>query len=70
MSRRALTVTEEDAAGSSYTVKLATQPSDTVTVDNLRTRRCDDLTVSGMTLANNQLIFMTTNWGYGANRHR
>ena len=62
LSRQSLTVTEEDAAGSSYTVKLATQPSDTVTVTISR-HDGDDLTLSGTTLANNQLIFTTTNWG-------
>ena len=55
-------MTEEDAAGSSYTVKLATQPSDTVTV-TISGHDGDDLTLSGTTLANNQLIFTTTNWG-------
>ena len=62
LSRQSLTVTEEDAAGSSYTVKLATQPSDTVTV-TISGHDGDDLTLSGATLANNQLIFTTTNWG-------
>ena len=62
LSRQSLTVTEEDAAGSSYTVKLATQPSDTVTV-TISGHDGDDLTLSGTTLANNQLIFTTTNWG-------
>ena len=57
LSKQSLTVTEGDATGVRYTVKLATQPSDTVTV-----------TISGhdgadLTLTNNQLTFTTTNWG-------
>ncbi len=56
LSETGLTVTEGDAAGSSYTVRLATEPSGTVTV-----------TISGhdgadLTLTNNQLTFTTTNW--------
>ena len=39
LSETDLTVTEGDAAGSSYTVKLATQPSGTVIGLHLRTRR-------------------------------
>ena len=62
LSKQSLTVTEGDAAGLSYTVKLATQPSDTVTV-TISGHDGDDLTLSGTTLANNQLIFTTTNWG-------
>ena len=36
LSETDLTVTEGDAAGSTYTVKLATQPSGTVSVSHLR----------------------------------
>ena len=62
LSETGLTVTEEDAAGSTYTVKLATQPSDTVTV-TISGHDAADLTLSGTTLTNNQLTFTTTNWG-------
>ena len=56
LSKQSLTVTEGDAAGSSYTVKLATQPSDEVTV-----------TVSGhastdLTLDKTRLTFTADNW--------
>ena len=51
-----------DAAGSSYTVKLATQPSATVIV-TISGHDGTDLTLSGTTLTNNQLTFTTTNWG-------
>ena len=55
-SETGLTVTEGYAAGSSYTVKLATQPSDTVIV-----------TISGhagtdLTLDKTTLTFMVDNW--------
>ena len=63
LSKAGLTVTEGDAAGSSYTVKLATQPSDTVIV-TISGHDGADLTLSGTTLTNNQLTFTTTtNWG-------
>ena len=62
MSKQSLTVTEGDATGVRYTVKLATQPSDTVTV-NFSGHDGADLTLSGTTLTNNQLTFTTTNWG-------
>ena len=55
-------MTEGDATGVGYTVKLATQPSDTVTV-NISGHDSADLTLSGTTLTNNQLTFTTTNWG-------
>ena len=61
-SKQSLTVTEEDATGDRYTVKLATQPSDTVTV-TISGHEGADLTLSGMTLTNNRLTFTTTNWG-------
>ena len=61
-SKQSLTVTEEDATGDRYTVKLATQPSDTVTV-TISGHEGADLTLSGMTLSNNRLTFTTTNWG-------
>ena len=61
LSETGLTVTEGDAAGSSYTVKLATRPSGTVTV-TISGHDGADLTLSGTTLTNNQLTFTTTNW--------
>ena len=56
LSETGVTVTEGDAAGSSYTVKLATQPSDTVIV-----------TISGhdgtdLTLDKTSLTFTVDNW--------
>ena len=62
LSETGLTVTEGDAAGSTYTVKLATQPSATVIV-TISGHDGADLTLSGTTLTNNQLPFTTTNWG-------
>jgi hypothetical protein len=56
-------VTEEDAAGagSTYTVKLATQPSATVIV-TISGHNAADLMLHGTTLTNNQLTFTTTSW--------
>ena len=62
LSEESLAVTEGDATGVGYTVKLATQPSDTVTV-TISGHDGADLTLSGTTLTNNQLTFTTTNWG-------
>ena len=62
LSEESLAVTEGDATGVRYTVKLATQPSDTVTV-TISGHNAADLTLSGTTLTNNQLTFTTTNWG-------
>ena len=62
LSKQSLTVTEEDATGDRYTVKLATQPSDTVTV-TVSGHDGADLTLIGTALTNNQLTFTTTNWG-------
>ena len=62
LSETALAVTEGDAAGDRYTVKLATQPSDTVIV-TISGHEGADLTLDGTTLTNNQLTFTTTNWG-------
>ena len=61
LSEESLAVTEGDATGVGYSVKLATQPSDTVTV-NISGHDGADLTLSGTTLTNNQLTFTTTNW--------
>ena len=62
LSRQSLAVTEGDATGVGYTVKLATQPSDTVTVA-ISGHDGANLTLSGTRLTNNQLTFTTTNWG-------
>ena len=62
LSKQSLTVTEGDATGDRYTVKLAAQPSDTVTV-TVSGHEGADLTLSGTTLTSNQLTFTTTNWG-------
>ena len=62
LSEESLAVTEGDGTGVGYTVKLATQPSDTVTV-TISGHDGADLTLSGTTLTNNQLTFTTTNWG-------
>ena len=62
LSEESLAVTEGDATGVGYTVKLATQPSGSVTV-TISGHDGADLTLSGTTLTNNQLTFTTTNWG-------
>ena len=62
LSKQSLTVPEGDATGVRYTVKLAAQPSDTVTV-TISGHEGADLTLSGTTLTNNQLTFTTSNWG-------
>ena len=60
LSKQSLTVTEEDATGDRYTVKLATQPSDTVTV-----------TVSGHDGADQQPVDLHHHQlGHGTDRHR
>ena len=56
-----LTVTEGDATGSSYTVKLNTQPAGDVTIA-ISGHSGTDLTVSGTTLTNNVLTFTDQNW--------
>ena len=56
-----LTVTEGDATGSSYTVKLNTQPTGDVTIA-ISGHAGTDLTVSGTTLTNNVLTFTDQNW--------
>jgi hypothetical protein len=57
LSKTDLTVTEGDAAGSSYTVALATLPSDSVSV-SITGHAGTDLTLSGTTLT-----FTVDNWG-------
>ena len=62
LSKQSLTVTEGDATGVRYTVRLATEPTGSVTV-TISGHEGADLTLSGTTLTNNQLTFTTTNWG-------
>ena len=59
LSPTGLTVGESDT--SSYTVKLATQPTATVTV-TISGYVGTDLTLSGTTLTNDALTFTTTSW--------
>ena len=54
-----LTVTEGDTTGATYTVKLATQPSEDVTV-TVSGQASTDLTLTGLT--GNALTFTTSNW--------
>ena len=62
LSPTSLTVTEGDDTGVSYTVKLSTQPSDTITV-TIGGHSGTDLSISGTTLSNsNTLTFSTSNW--------
>ena len=61
LSETDLTVTEGDAAGSSYTVKLATRPSGSVTV-SITGHDGTDLSLSGTTLSSNMLTFAVDNW--------
>ena len=65
LSPTSLTLTEGGDTGDSYTVKLAAQPSDTVTV-TIGGHSGTDLTISGTTLnASNELTFTTSNWNTG-----
>ena len=62
LSPTSLTVTEGDDTGVSYTVKLSTQPSDTITV-TIGGHSGTELSISGTTLSNsNTLTFSTSNW--------
>ena len=61
LSKTGLTVTEGDAAGSSYTVKLATRPSGSVSV-TISGHDGADLSLSGTTLSSNQLTFTVDDW--------
>ena len=56
-----LTVLEGDAAGQTYTVKLASQPAGDVTV-TVSGHAGTGAAVSGTTLTNNVLTFTTGNW--------
>ena len=61
LSESALTVTEGDDTGVSYTVKLAAQPSGAVTV-TIGGHSGTDLSISGTALTGNQLSFTALNW--------
>ena len=63
LSKSSLDVAEGDATGASYTVKLATEPSETVTV-TVTGQSGTDLTLSGLSAAN-ALTFTTSNWDTG-----
>ena len=56
-----LTLTEGDAEGASYTVRLATEPTVEVTV-TVTGRAGTDLTLSGPTLSNDALTFTAADW--------
>ena len=60
LSPTSLTVTEGNDTGVSYTVKLSTQPPDTVTL-TIGGHRGTDLSISVTTLSSNQLTFTTSN---------
>ena len=61
LSKTGLTVTEGDAAGSSYTVALATKPSGSVTV-SITGHAGTDLSLSGATLISDTLTFTVNDW--------
>ena len=59
LSQPSLELTEGDTAGASYTVKLSSRPTATVTV-TVSGHSGSDLSLSG--LSNNRLTFTTQNW--------
>ena len=61
ISKDNLTVGEGDAAGSSYTVKLATEPSSSVSV-SITGHDGTDLSLSGPTLSSDTLTFTVDDW--------
>ena len=61
LSESALTLTEGDDTGDSYTVKLAAQPSGDVTV-TIGGHSGTDLSISGAALTSNQLTFTASTW--------
>ena len=63
LSRTSIDVEEGDATGVSYTVELATQPTEEITV-TVTGHSGTDLTLSGLSTANT-LTFTTTNWDTG-----
>ena len=60
-SPTSLTVTEEDTTGTSYTVKLGSQPTSTVTV-TISGHGGTALTLSGTGLSGDALTFTTSDW--------
>ena len=63
LSRTSLDVDEGDATGVSYTVELATQPTEEITV-TVTGHSGTDLTLTGLSAAN-ALTFTTSNWFTG-----
>ena len=61
LSKTDLAVTEGDAAGVTYTVALATEPSDSVTV-SITGHDGTDLSLSGTTLSSDTLTFTVDDW--------
>ena len=61
LSRPSLTLTEGDAAGTSYTVALATQPASSVSV-SITGHDGTDLSLSGPTLSSDTLTFTVDDW--------
>ncbi len=61
LSETGLTVTEGDAAGSSYTVKLVTEPTGSVSV-SITGQAGTDLSLSGPTLSSDTLTFTVDDW--------
>ena len=60
LSKTSLSVTEEDATGETYTVKLSHQPSEQVTV-TVTGQAGTEVTLSGLS-ATNTVTFTTANW--------
>ena len=67
LSRPSLTLTEGDAAGTSYTVALATQPTSSVSV-SITGHDGTDLSLSGPTLSSDTLTFTVERLGRCADR--
>ena len=61
LSETGLTLTEGDAAGTSYTVALATEPSGSVTV-SITGHAGTDLSLLGATLSSDTLTFTVDDW--------
>ena len=61
ISKDSLTVGEGDAAGTSYTVALATEPSGSVSV-SITGQASTDLSLSGATLISDTLTFTVDDW--------
>ena len=67
LSEPGLTLTEGDAVGSTYTVKLTTHPSDSVSV-SIAGHSGTDLSLSGHTLNSDTLTFTVERLGHGVRR--